>query len=340
MAVEPGSLTVTGRCPILGLSAVDRQGGGDDRIGTPATYPAYMALWEAGELASRARRAAEGMVACTMCPRACRRNRLAGEAGECGVGRHALVSSFGPHHGEERVLRGTHGSGTVFFGGCNLRCVFCQNYTISHWRQGLALDARRLAGVFLSVQRAGCHNVNLVTPSHVVPQILEALVEGIPRGLRLPLVYNSSGYDALPALRLLDGVVDIYMPDLKFSDPESAARYTEAPRYWTVARTALREMHRQVGPLRVEDGLARRGVLIRHLVMPGGVAGTRRVLEFIARDLSPDSWVNLMAQYRPALRAWDYPEIARPITEAEYRKAVAEAERLGIHRGVPFDEPS
>lgn len=305
-----------------------------------ATYPSYLALYESGGLAQRVEEARKRLQACTLCPRVCRANRLEGEVGECGVGRYALVSSHGPHFGEERVLRGTHGSGTVFFAGCNLRCLYCQNYEISQLKWGSETPPEELAEIFLDLQRMGCHNLNLVTPSHVVAQILEALGIAVEKGFRLPIVYNTSAYDSVQALKLLDGVVDIYMPDLKYSDSRVAEKYSGIKHYWEVARVAFREMHRQVGDLVLENGLAKRGLLIRHLVLPNDIAGSKRVLEFIAGELSQDSWVNVMAQYYPAHRAHEYPELSRRITHEEYGAVVEYAKELGLHRGIPFEYSS
>lgn len=301
------------------------------------SYPAYLELYEQGVLQERAAIARERLASCTLCPLACRADRLHDEAGECRVGREAIVASYGAHFGEEDVLRGWRGSGTVFFSGCNLRCVYCQNYDISQFVSGQAVDAAQLAEIFLEVQREGCHNLNLVTPSHVVAQILEALAIAVPRGLRLPIVYNTSGYDSVAALQLLDGVVDIYMPDVKYSDSAIGQQYSGIPHYWEVVRPALREMHRQVGDLRIERGLAVRGLLIRHLVLPGRLAGSQEVLRFIAEEISRDSWINVMDQYHPSYRAYDYPELARRITSSEYAEVVAYARSLGLHRGIPLD---
>ncbi len=300
-------------------------------------YPSYLALYESGELSERVEKAKELSRRCVLCPRVCMADRLKGEVGECGVGRYALLSSYGPHFGEESVLRGWRGSGTVFFAGCNMRCVYCQNYEISQLKFGREVSPEELASVFLEVQAMGCHNLNLVTPSHVVWQILEALLIAVERGFKLPIVYNTSSYDSLQSLRLLDGVVDIYMPDLKYSDSKAAEKYSGVKNYWEVARKAVKEMYRQVGDLIIgEDGLAKRGVLIRHLVLPNDVAGSKRVMEFIAGELSKDAWVNIMDQYYPTYRAWEYPEISRRITPEEYWEVVEYAASLGIHRGIPF----
>ena len=300
-------------------------------------YPSYLALYESGELSGRVEKARELSRRCVLCPRVCMADRLKGEVGECGVGRYAPLSSYGPHFGEESVLRGWRGSGTVFFAGCNMRCVYCQNYEISQLKFGREVSPEELASVFLDVQAMGCHNLNLVTPSHVVWQILEALLIAVERGFKLPIVYNTSSYDSLQSLRLLDGVVDIYMPDLKYSDSKAAEKYSGVKNYWEVARKAVKEMYRQVGDLIIgEDGLAKRGVLIRHLVLPNDVAGSKRVMEFIAGELSKDAWVNIMEQYYPTYRAWEYPEISRRITPEEYWEVVEYAASLGIHRGIPF----
>lgn len=298
--------------------------------------PAYLALFHSGELQERAEWALRMLADCALCPRACHVDRVHGRGKICRTGRHAVVSSAFAHFGEERCLRGTHGSGTIFFGGCNLRCAFCQNWELSAEGEGREVAASELAGFMLQLQAAGCHNINFVTPSHVVAQILEALVIAAERGLRLPLVYNTGGYDTLDALALLDGIIDIYMPDFKFWDPEYARRYANAPDYPEVARAAIREMHRQVGPLELDDrGIAQRGVLLRHLVMPGGVAGAREIMQWVAREVSPETYVNLMSQYHPAGRATDFPEIDRLISAAEFQRAVEETRATGLHRLDP-----
>lgn len=297
--------------------------------------PAYRRL-SLAELRERAERAREMLAFCRVCPRACGVNRLKDERGLCLSGRWADVASAFPHFGEEDVLRGWRGSGTIFFAFCNLKCVFCQNFEIS--RRGLGarpVQAEELAALMLALQEAGCHNINLVTPEHVVPQVLEALVIAVERGLNLPIVYNTSAYDSLESLRLLDGIVDIYMPDFKFWSPERAKRYLRAEDYPEVARRAIREMHRQVGDLVVdEEGLALRGVLIRHLVMPGYLDETRAILRWIRETLGPDVYVNLMDQYHPAgLVGKDrYPELNRRLMAREFQEAREEARRLGLWR--------
>ncbi len=297
-----------------------------------ADRPAYLELHESGELARRAERAHELLAECAICPRECRVDRLSGAVGYCGGGAHALVCSAGPHFGEERPLVGTGGSGTIFFGGCSLGCVFCQNYEISHLRRGTEVGAEELANIMLGLQARGCHNINFVTPTHFVPQILAALDLAAGRGLDVPLVYNTGGYDSVETLRLLDGVVNIYMPDAKYADGEVAQRLSGAADYPEIMRAALTEMHRQVGDLDIgADGIARRGLLVRHLVLPGGLAGTREVMDFLA-SLSRDTYVNVMAQYRPCYRAHEYPEINRHLTAEEYREAVKAAIDAGLHR--------
>ena len=297
--------------------------------------PAYLRLYESGELKRRVEMALDKLADCRLCPRDCGVNRLENKFAVCKTGRYAVVSSYFAHFGEEDCLRGTRGSGTIFFGWCNLRCVFCQNYEVSWLGEGRASQADELARMMIYLQELGCHNINLVTPEHVVPQILEALPLAIERGLRLPLVYNTSAYDSLDSLQLMDGVIDIYMPDFKFWDPEMARRYIKAPNYPEAARHAIREMHRQVGPLVFdENALALRGLLIRHLVMPGDIAGTRQILEWIASELDPATYVDLMDQYYPAgkVSGTEYVEISRRITPQEYRLALEGARAVSLRR--------
>ena len=301
-----------------------------------AFTPAYVRLWESGELECRAERALAKLADCALCPRNCHANRAAGKPCACRTGRYAVVSSYFPHFGEEDCLRGVFGSGTIFFAWCNLRCVFCQNYDISWLGQGRASSPEAIAAMMLELQDRRCHNINLVTPEHVVPQVLEALVVAVGRGLRLPLVYNTSAFDSLDSLELMDGAVDIYMPDFKFWDPALAKQYIKAPNYPEAARRAIKEMHRQVGPLVLDkNGIARRGVLLRHLVMPGGIVGTRQILEWVARELGPETYINLMGQYAPAGRVLEeerYADIDRRITVAEFREALAMARACGLDR--------
>jgi putative pyruvate formate lyase activating enzyme len=298
--------------------------------------PAYLELHARGELARRVAAAQARLNACDLCPRRCRVNRTAGEFGFCATGRHALLSSAGPHHGEEAPLSGRQGSGTIFVTGCNLGCDFCQNAEISHARIGREVTADEWAETMLGLQRGGCHNINIVTPTHVVPALLEALEVAVGNGLHLPLVYNSGGYDSPDALALLDGVVDIYMPDFKFWEPAVAATYARAPDYPQAARSAIREMHRQVGDLRLDAaGIAERGLLVRHLVLPEALAGTREVCRFLAEEISTETYVNLMAQYHPAGRVADDDPLGRGITPDEFETALHEARSAGLRR---FDE--
>jgi putative pyruvate formate lyase activating enzyme len=311
------------------------------KMATPPEFePSYLKLRRSGELAERARRAVERLASCDLCARYCRVDRVASLKGAvCRTGRHAVVSSLGAHHGEEDPLRGFRGSGTIFFSWCNLRCIFCQNWEISQKGVGQEVDAEHLAGMMLSLQTRGCHNLNFVTPSHVVAQILEALVIAAGAGLRLPLVYNTGGYDSLEALELLDGVVDIYMPDLKYGDSEAAHRYSHVRDYWEVNRVAVKEMHRQVGDLVVDSqGVAVRGLLVRHLVLPEDLANTEQVLAFLAEEISSGTYLNLMDQYHPSHRADRVPELDRVISTDEYRRALELARRYGLGPTVRYAE--
>lgn len=284
-------------------------------------------------LADLAERLNARLSSCDICPRMCRVNRRLGETGFCRAGEGAPVASFGPHFGEEAPLVGSRGSGTVFFSGCNLMCVFCQNFGISRFEEGIGITAERLAGIFLSIQAEGCHNLNLVTPSHVTHRIVEALSLAVPRGLSIPVVYNCGGYESVETLRELEGIVDIYMPDVKFLDRDPAALYCDAPDYPDVVRAAVREMARQVGPLTVDRrGIATRGLLVRHLVMPGGGQASRRVIDFLAEEIGKDTFLNLMDQYRPCGRALEFPGIARRTTRDEWREARDYARERGLTR--------
>ena len=297
------------------------------------TLPSYIGLAESGVLPERARSAVRLLESCEVCPRKCRVNRLAGETGFCRTGRRAVVAAFHAHFGEEAPLVGDSGSGTIFIAHCNLRCSFCQNFEISHLGEGAEVEARELAGMMLRLQERGCGNINFVTPSHVVPQILEALVLAAERGLSVPLVYNSGGYDRVETLRLLEGVFDIYMPDFKFWDNRWPLRFCDAGDYRETAAAAIGEMHRQVGDLVVSPGgTAVRGLLVRHLVMPGGIAGTEEIARFLADRISRNTYLNIMNQYRPCGTARSDPAVNRRITNEEYGKAVAAALRAGLTR--------
>ena len=300
------------------------------------TYePGYLALLRSGELKRRVERAYERMHACDLCPRECGIDRAV-EVGTCRTGMEAVMSSFAPHFGEEDPLRGHSGSGTIFFAWCNLNCAYCQNYDISQRGQGRPVEPEDLASMMLTLQSQGCHNINLVSPSHVVAPILAALLIAAEAGLRRPIVYNTGGYDAISTLELLDGVVDIYMPDMKYADAEIAFRYSRVPNYPQINQAAVREMHRQVGDLALDDdGIALGGLLVRHLVLPNGLAGTAEIARFLAEEISRDTYINVMDQYRPCYRAPELPPLDRPVTTAEYEAAMEAARQAGLHR---FDQ--
>ncbi len=299
----------------------------------PLEEPAYIKSYKSGALGASKKKAVQILKSCNLCPRECKVNRLSGETGICNTGEKAIVSSFNPHFGEEAPLSGTNGSGTVFFTHCNLLCSFCQNYEISHQGQGDRVSDSQLAEIMLILQKSGCHNINFVTPSHVVPQILSALEIAVDKGLSLPLVYNSGGYDKVETLKLLEGIFDIYMPDFKFWQPALADKTCNAPDYPGIARKAIVEMHRQVGDLIVdENGIAHHGVLLRHLVLPGGLAGTRDIMTFIAEKISPDTYVNIMPQYRPLGKAHEMPEISKGLMPDDYKMALQDTLEAGITR--------
>jgi putative pyruvate formate lyase activating enzyme len=299
---------------------------------------AYLALERTGELRARVQAARQHLEECSACPRNCRSHRAAGETGFCRTGRYARLASAGPHFGEEDCLRGTRGSGTVFFALCNLHCVFCQNWDISQRAKGRQVTAEEIAEVMLALQDRSCHNINFVTPEHVVPQVIEAVGVAVPNGLRIPIVYNTSAYDSVVSLRLLDGIVDIYMPDFKFWRSETSERLSHAADYPQRARDALCEMQRQVGPLRFDrDGVARRGVLVRHLVMPGQLEESREIFHFLADQISRDTCVNIMAQYRPdnevrGMHGNGFDDINRRPTAEEISAAYQAARDVGLWR--------
>ncbi len=298
--------------------------------------PSYLQLHRKGTLRERVEKAVALLEACRLCPHECGVDRLAGERGICRTGRHAKVASFSPHFGEEAPLVGRCGSGTIFISSCNLFCSFCQNYEISHRGEGIEVEPEQMAALMLRLALTGCHNINFVTPTHVVPQILEGLLIAAEEGLDVPLVYNSGGYDSVETLQILDGIVDIYMPDFKFWDPQQAGRFCRAFDYRERAVEAIREMHRQVGDLEIDsEGIAVRGLLVRHLVMPGDVAGTAEVMRFLAEEISVHTYVNIMDQYRPCYRAHDDRLINRRVTREEFSRAVAAAEAAGLRRIDP-----
>jgi putative pyruvate formate lyase activating enzyme len=297
------------------------------------TKPAYLHLQHTGELEERAKNLKERLKSCDLCPRNCGVNRLEGETGVCGVGRRAWVTSHGPHYGEENPLRGWKGSGTIFFSGCNLNCLYCQNADISQRLSGVKTSPETLANMMLELENRGCHNINLVSPTHVAAQILLAVAHAVELGLRLPLVYNTGGYDSISTLKMLDGIVDIYMPDMKYNNAEIGKKYSGIPEYPRINQEAVLEMHRQVGDLELDSrGVAVRGLLIRHLVLPGNLAGSKGILEFLADKVSPNTYINIMDQYRPAYQAYRHPELNRRITEMEYQEVLDLAKGLGLKR--------
>jgi len=299
--------------------------------------PAYQRLLRDGQLEQRVKIAAEHLKRCDLCGWECKVDRTAGALGVCRTGIQARLSSYGPHLGEEDPLRGWRGSGTIFFARCNLRCQYCQNYDISQTDAGELVTPEELAKVMLELQAYGCHNINLVSPSHVVAQILAAVKIAAENGLRLPLVYNTGGYDSLTALAMLDGVIDIYMPDMKYASAQIARNYSKVPLYPQVNQAAVKEMYRQVGDLQInEQGLALRGLLVRHLVLPNDLAGTAEIVRFLAQEISLNTYLNLMDQYRPEYNVRRYPNqfprLARPITRQEYQTAVQAAHDAGLKR--------
>jgi putative pyruvate formate lyase activating enzyme len=299
--------------------------------------PSYLVLHRTGELQQRIGALERLISPCTLCPRDCRVQRRSGELGRCNAGDQLLVAAAFPHFGEEAPLSGQRGSGTIFISWCNLLCQFCQSWEVNHRGEGEPVSARELAEIMLDLQGRGCHNINFVTPTHYAPQLIAALPLAIQQGFRLPLVYNCGGYESLDVIRLLDGIVDIYLPDIKSLDPAASERYLDgAADYPEVVRTILQEMHRQVGDLLLDaHGIAQRGLIVRHLVMPGLTQDSQAIVQFIADELSPQTYVNIMDQYRPCFQAGRSPEIARRTTSAEHRAVVDMARGLGLHRGLP-----
>lgn len=297
-----------------------------------------MKTYREGELAKRIESALKRMEDCRLCPRNCGVNRVKGETGFCKTGRRARVASYNAHFGEEAPLAGQYGSGTIFISSCNLLCDFCQNYEISHQSEGAEVEPEQMAEMMVHLSERGCHNINFVTPSHVVPQIMEALVWAVEMGIRVPLVYNSGGYDKPETLKLLDGIFDIYMPDFKFWEEKWSDRYCDAPDYRQVAMSAVREMHRQVGDLVMDErGVAFRGLLVRHLVMPGDVSGTEKIMDFLAGEISADTYVNVMDQYRPCGEAQSDAFVNRRLRSEEFRRAMDAARQAGLKRLDPRD---
>jgi len=293
----------------------------------------YLNLLASGELELRVKRATPHLSICDVCALRCSVDRLSHHFGACKTGEKARVSSFSPHHGEENPLRGWHGSGTIFFSRCNLRCQYCQNYEISQSNSGDEVEPEDIARMMMKLQAYGCHNINFVSPSHVVPQILSAILIAAKEGLRIPLVYNTGGYDSLAMLELLDGVIDIYMPDMKYSDSSIAIKYSKIPNYAEINQSVVKEMYRQVGDLVIDEhGLAIRGLLVRHLILPGALGGTERIIHFISSEISKATYLNLMDQYHPAYKASMYPELNRRPSSQEFREMLKLAEDYGLHR--------
>jgi len=281
------------------------------------------------ELERRIEKLYEILENCTLCPRNCKVNRFVSKNGACRTGIKPIVSSFGPHFGEESFLVGNNGSGTIFFSNCNLNCVFCQNWEISQMGVGEEIDVEELSKIILKLQKMGCENINLVSPTHQVPMIVDAVSRAWQKGLKLPIVYNCGGYESIETLKLLEGIMDIYMPDFKYGDDEKALKYSKVPNYTSVVKRALEEMYRQVGPLNIESGVATRGVFVRHLIMPNDASSSEKVLQLIA-SVSLDIPVNIMTQYYPAFKAHQYAELNRRITREEFIKVVEKARTLGL----------
>lgn len=299
--------------------------------------PSYLEM-EKSEIEEKVSRLYDILRDCTLCPRKCRVDRTKGEKGYCNSGMELLVSSIHPHYWEEEPLVGLYGSGTVFLANCNLRCTYCQNYDISCLGCGKPTTSEELAEGMLSLQKQGCHNINLVTPTHFTPQLVETIKIAAEKGLRIPIVYNCGGYEAVETIRLLEGIVDIYMPDIKYGDCVNAKKYSKAQDYFDVCKKAVKEMHCQVGDLKIENGIAERGLLIRHMILPNNIAGTEEVMKFIANEISKEIYVNIMPQYRPMYRAMEHPELNRPLKLEEYLKAKETAKRFGLYRGFEIAE--
>jgi len=299
--------------------------------------PSYLKLLESGELEKRIEKLYQILESCQLCPRKCQVNRLKDEKGICQTGKKIMVSSFHPHFGEEAPLVGIYGSGTIFLTYCNLRCVYCQNYEISHLGIGREYSEKEVSQMMLNLQGRGCHNINFVTPTHFAPQIVKTIKLAAQMGLKLPIVWNCGGYENFEIIKLLEGIVDIYMPDMKYGDNEGGKKYSHppVPDYWERNREAVKEMHRQVGDLKLDErGIAYRGLLIRHLVLPGDISQSENVLKFITKEISKNSYVNIMSQYYPYGEAFKFPELNRPITEKEFLRVIQIAKKLGLTRGL------
>ncbi len=297
------------------------------------TQPGYIKMFEHGELKNRVARAYKHLAICNVCALECPVNRHLGQVGACKTGMLVKVSSYGPHMGEENPLRGYRGSGTIFFSGCNLRCQYCQNHDISQTDSGFEVQSEELAAIMLDLQERGCHNINFVSPSHIVPQILAGVLVAAEAGLKIPLVYNTGGYDSLKMLQLLDGIIDIYLPDMKYANSKIGHRYSKIPNYPRVNQTVVKEMHRQVGDLQINDqGIATRGLLVRHLILPNNLAGTDQIVQFLANEISPNTYLNLMTQYRPEYRAHQFQDLNQRIGSVDYQRAFNWAQEVGMSR--------
>lgn len=295
--------------------------------------PKYLSLTE-GEFDNKLEQLYNKLESCDLCGQDCKVNRAKGQKGKCKSGLKMKISSFTPHFGEEPCLVGKKGSGTIFLFYCSLTCVYCQNWRISQKGRGQEKSPEEVADMMVNLQHRGCHNINWVTPTHYAPQLVKALKIAKDKGLEIPIVYNTGGYDLRKTIRLLDGVVDIYMPDMKYGSNETARKYSQAPDYWTINKKAVREMHQQVGDLEInKNGIAKRGLLVRHLVLPNEISDSKKILKFLAEEISKDTYVNIMRQYRPCYRASEYPELNRRIKGGEYNKVVERAKKLGLHRG-------
>ncbi|MCL5036224.1 MAG: radical SAM protein [Chloroflexi bacterium] len=292
----------------------------------------YREALNSGKLRRKVEEACSILSSCRLCPRYCEVDRTKGEKGFCKVGAEPMYSSYGPHYGEESPLVGTGGSGTIFLTGCNLGCLFCQNYDISHEMNGKVTDIEEMAAIMLALEKKGCHNINFVTPTHQMPQLLSALELAARAGLNTPVVWNCSGYESPESLAVLDGVVDIYMPDFKFSIDENAYNFTGAGNFWEITQNAIKEMYRQVGELVIEDGIGKTGLLVRHLVLPRDLAGSEEVFKFIAKEITPDTYVNVLGQYRPCYKAWEYEGLERSLSSDEYSCALETAKKAGLRR--------
>lgn len=301
-------------------------------------YPSYLDLYNNGKLDKLIEKSFKMLESCCICPRKCRVNRVKGELGFCKTGLLPKVCSSMPHHGEEPPISGTRGSGTIFFSHCNMACVYCQNYNFSQLEEGREVTFEELSSFMLELQEMNCHNINLVTPTHVMPQILKAIRIAASKGLKIPLVYNTSGYELAQMIRLLDGIVDIYLPDLRYADSRMSEKYSKAPDYPQQSQKAVKEMHRQVGIARINDeGIIERGLIIRHLVLPSDIAGTEKIMKFIAKEISDDTYISLMSQYTPYYRVSEFKEISRRLSYEEYERAIESMHNQGLHNGWTQD---